>query len=53
MEYVLVWLVGSAISAVFLVIAMLVVQRIADLPIPPLGEFALKVAVVTFGANAV
>lgn len=32
---------------------MLVVQRIADLPIPPLGEFAWKVAVVTFGANAV
>lgn len=52
MVYLLWLLVGSVITWVLLMGAMLLVQRLADLGIPSLGDFLWKTAVVAASVNA-
>jgi len=52
MEYVVFWLIGSAISWVLLVVAMFLAHRFAAMSLPPLGPFLGKTAGVVLISNA-
>ena len=53
MTYLIVWLIGSGVSWVLLVVALLLVRRIADIGFASLGDLLWRAAVVVAVVNVV
>jgi len=50
-EYVALWLIGSLILWLLLLLALLIASRIADFSLPPVGAFLGKAAIVAAGVT--
>ena len=51
MAYLIVWLIGTGISWVMLVVALILVRRIADVGFASLGDLLWRAAVVVAAVN--
>ena len=51
MEYLALWLIGSFILWLLLLLALVITARIADFSLPPVGAFLGKAAIVAAGVT--